>query len=103
VSPRLAIALLVALLAVPPAYAGLVFAWQLTDVLAFTARLGGDALSREAWLQVAGLLLRVVGMSVALFVVGRMTLRARWPIVALAMAGAWGIAAPVLMQLPYAR
>jgi hypothetical protein len=36
---------------------------------------------------------------VALFVVGRMTLQARWPLAALALFGAWGIAAPVLIGL----
>ena len=98
-NPRLAIALAVALAAVPPAYAAFVFAWQLTDVLALTVRLMGQDIPAEFWLQVASLTVRMIGISVALFVVGRMAMQARWPMAGLALLGAWGIAAPVLMRL----
>jgi len=99
VSPRLAIALLVALAALPPAYAAFVFAWRLTDVLALAVRLMGQDVPGEFWLPVASLTVRLIGISVALFVVGRMAKKARWPIAGLALLGAWGIAAPVLMLL----
>lgn len=96
---RLAIRLAIVLAAAPPAYAAFVFAWQLTDALAFLVRLSGQSLPSEVWVQIISLMLRLIGVSVALFLVARSTLRERWRVAGLAMLGAWGIAAPVLMRL----
>jgi hypothetical protein len=97
VKPRLA-ALLLALAAIPPAYAGFVYGWQLVAFGGFAVRVD-DALPSDAWLQVALIALPFIAIAAALFVMweGVSSRRLRRALVALAVA--WIASAPLYLTL----
>lgn len=96
-SPRLA-RLLLALAAIPPAYACFVYGWQLVSFTGFAVRIE-DGLPSEAWRAAAALGLRMTGIAVALFIVWMSASRSRWRAAVLALASAWIVAAPVFLLM----
>jgi hypothetical protein len=97
VRPRLA-ALLLALAAIPPAYACFVYGWQIVSFTGFAVRLDDD-LPGEAWQSIAGSGLMMTVLAVGLFIVWRGASRRRYRVALIALLACWVVATPLFWTI----
>jgi hypothetical protein len=95
VTPRLARWLL-ALAAVPPAYACFLYGWQVVGFTGFAVRLD-EALPADAWWSIAASGLGMAAIAISLFIVWRCASRRRFRAAGFALLACWVIAAPLLV------
>ena len=95
-NPRLA-GLLLALAAVPPAYAGFVYGWQLVSFGDMASRLD-DALPAETWMQAGLLALPFLAIAAALFVVWEGVSKGRLRRALIGLAVAWIASLPLYVM-----
>ena len=91
-------ALLLAMAAIPPAYAGFVYGWQLVTFGGFAVRVD-DALSPDTWIQVAVIALPFIAIAAALFVMWEGVSRRRPRRALIALAVAWIASLPLYLTL----